>query len=736
MSAEKRFCSSILGFMIFAAMRFWHSCIFLSLLTLGNLGAQTIELSELSSGQPKLIGDQADYIMDSSHQLQWDDLGSVRLERSDQSVITFSEATMTYWFRFRLHSEESVEGNYVLDIRNPLLDSVDVYLVQSGQLIREYHTGDRLPYSSRPLEYNSFAFPIFSLHEGEFEVLVRIRSSDQLLIPFYLGESHWVSAIKNNQELIFGIYIGLMLVMYLYNGFIWISTRDNSYLYYVTYVGCLMITQMILEGTAFHRLFPNSPAAHNFGVVLFSSLTGIAAMEFTRKFLGLKNSVPRLNNGLYVFEGIYVLAVVFRLSGMDAMSFRMLDIGGLTSALYVLGIAIWLVRSGREVARLYLTAWSFFIAGVLIYVLKNFGVLPFNTLTISSIQIGSAIEVVLLSFALANRINVLRIEREESQLQTLELTQENERLIKEQNTELEGMVAQRTKELQETLNNLKEAQAQLVEAEKMVSLGQLTAGIAHEINNPINFVSSNINPLRRDIQDLTELIGLYEQLENAELDKDERKELVHQIAAYKEEIDLSFLKTEIDELLNGIDEGASRTAEIVHGLRTFSRLDEGEFKESDIQEGLDSTLALLNSKVGDRISIRKDYADPPMVYCNGGKLNQVFMNLMSNALFAIEKNLNDGHIDQGELIIRTKKSRSATVIELEDNGCGMSKETRQKIFEPFFTTKDVGEGTGLGLSIAYTILQQHHARVEVRSELTKGSRFRITLPKNIRALIS
>ena len=710
--------------------------VFLLIGIAGSLRAQPIELSDLSSGNPRLIGDRAEYIADRSHQLDWEDLSSVEMKPSDQAVITFSEASTTYWFRFRLHSNQSIDGNYVLDIRNPLLDSVDVYLVQSGQLIRSYHTGDRHPYKSRPLEYNSFAFPIFSLQEGEFEILVRIRSTDQLLIPFYLGESRWVSAIKNNQELIFGIYIGLMLVMYLYNGFIWISTRDNAYLYYVSYVGCLMMAQMILEGTAFHRLFPESPEIHNFGVVLFSAFTGLAAIKFTRKFLNLKVRAPRLSNGLYLFEGLYVLAVIFRLFGLYALSFRMLDVGGLLSSLYVLGLSIALVRKGFSEAKFYLVAWIFFILGVLVYVLKNFGLLPFNTLTSSAIQIGSAIEIVLLSFALANRINRLRREREQAQKERLEVTRENERLIKEQNVVLEQKVEERTNELEETLSDLKETQAQLVDAEKMASLGQLTAGIAHEINNPINFVSSNISPLKRDIKDMVDLIENYERLEDTDLKKEQRHAILEEIKDFKEEIDLSFLKTEIDALLDGIDEGATRTAGIVSSLKTFSRLDEEDFKDTNIEEGIDSTLAILNSKISGQIELVKEYAGLPLVYCNSGKMNQVFMNLLSNAVFAINENRSQGHIDHGLLTVRTRESKSSYMIEIEDNGIGMSDEVQQKIFEPFFTTKEVGEGTGLGLSIVYTILQEHQAKMTVVSEEKKGSRFKLSLPKDLESKTS
>jgi signal transduction histidine kinase len=307
---------------------------------------------------------------------------------------------------------------------------------------------------------------------------------------------------------------------------------------------------------------------------------------------------------------------------------------------------------------------------------------------------------------------------------------ENERIISEQNTILEERVNQRTielketnDELHETLRHLKETQSQLVDQEKMASLGQLTAGIAHEINNPINFVTSNIKPLKRDVELLIDLMNKIEQLSIEGLDGDKRKELIEHL---KQEYDFNYLLEEIGFLLKGINEGSVRTAEIVKGLRLFSRVDEDDIKLADIHEGLDSTLIITNNMLGSKINVVKNYGELPKIECYPGKLNQVFLNIISNGIYAIKAR--HGDENTGQLTITTSCTPEYVRISLKDNGTGMSDATRRKLFEPFFTTKPVGEGTGLGLSIVYNTINKHNGSIEVQTEQNAGTEFIILLP--------
>jgi len=283
------------------------------------------------------------------------------------------------------------------------------------------------------------------------------------------------------------------------------------------------------------------------------------------------------------------------------------------------------------------------------------------------------------------------------------------------NQQKEEIATQRDN-LEQTYNNLVNTQEQLIQSEKMASLGQLTAGVAHEINNPINFVSSGIDSLRTNFADLMEVMEGYLAL-HPEADN---KQHLLELQQLNKELEVEELIEESEQLLRSIKNGANRTKEIVKSLRNFTRLDESILKETDIHEGLDSTLVILNNLLKDRIKVVKNYGDLPLLNCYPGQLNQVFMNILGNAVQAIK--------DEGTIAIRTYAEDDYAVIKIRDTGTGMPEEVKKHIFDPFFTTKEVGEGTGLGLSISYGIIQKHKGNIEVESAPGEGTEFIIRIP--------
>ncbi len=297
----------------------------------------------------------------------------------------------------------------------------------------------------------------------------------------------------------------------------------------------------------------------------------------------------------------------------------------LTGAIFALAAAYYVYfKKHFKPAGYYLVAWSVLLFGVILFIMKDYSIIPYNNFTIYLLQITSSIEVMLLSFALADKINFFKKENEVAQAQALNASLENQKLIKEQNIVLEKRVQERTEELQSansTLNvaltNLKDTQSQLVDAEKMAALGQLTAGIAHEINNPINFVTSNIKPLELDIKDLKEIITRYEEIDFSK----DIKEQIDEIESFKQQIDLDFVNNEITSLLSGISEGAKRTAEIIRSLRNFSRVDETDMKPIDLNEGLQSTLVLVRNNIPDNLTVVREFGNLPKVECQPGKIN-------------------------------------------------------------------------------------------------------------------
>ncbi len=303
--------------------------------------------------------------------------------------------------------------------------------------------------------------------------------------------------------------------------------------------------------------------------------------------------------------------------------------------------------------------------------------------------------------------------------------------LAEQNELLEKRVEERTAELKRTLYELQQSQLRLVQGEKMSALGQLVAGVAHEINNPVNFIAGNLNLAEEYSRNLLKLVDLYE---------DECCNKAAHIEDFIEDIDLDFIREDFPKLISSMQEGADRIRHISISLRTFSRSDNDTAVEFNIHEGIDSTLAILKHrlKANERrpeIQILRDYGDVPEITCYPGQLNQVFMNLLSNAIDAIEDS-NAGHSYKdiaehpNQILIRTAVEDSRRVtIYFKDNGCGMDESVRDRVFDHLFTTKPVGKGTGLGLSISRQIVEEKHGgHLRCQSVPGQGTEFAIELP--------
>ncbi len=283
---------------------------------------------------------------------------------------------------------------------------------------------------------------------------------------------------------------------------------------------------------------------------------------------------------------------------------------------------------------------------------------------------------------------------------------------------LELKVQERTVALEAANYKLQETQAMMVHSEKMRSLGELVAGIAHEINNPVNFIHGNIMILQNYVDDLLRLIDLYEE-NNINFPED----IKTKIEALKKEIDLDFLRGDIKDLIKSCIEGTQRTKNIVLDLKNFSRMEERVLTQLDIPKEIDTTLNILNNKYKNRITVIKNYSpDTPKIEAYGGQLNQVFMNILDNA--------QDAMGEKGTLTINVYKEHSKVKIEFIDTGKGIPEENLKKVFDPFFTTKPVGKGTGLGMSISYRVINDHHGTIEVESKVNAGTKFTITLPIN------
>lgn len=676
-----------------------------------------------------LIGKSIQYYVDSSETKTINDVLKFKDFKSfDAEVPNLGVLKFPVWLKLSITNQS--QTSLMLEFGQPMIREIDFFYQKDNQY-QFSKAGEDFPFNARMTNYHKFVYNLNIPTDSTQTFYLRVQSSQKMIIPLSLGTKDAIIGSNLSKNLLFGIFCGIVIVMFFYNLFIYFTVKDSIYLYYVVYILIVGLTQITIEGYTFQYLWPNNTFLASRSFFLLTALVNISGLEFVRKFLNIRQLKPSLIRYFFIFYAIYTVAILATLSGSLYFAYGILQgFAGLVS-LFILFVSVVIAGKNYRPAKFFLVAWLPLLTGIFIYVMREFNILPYNFFTNYSISFGTALEVILLSFALADKINILKREKDKSQEETLKALHENERIVREQNVMLEEKVKERTEALEDTnhnlnraLENLKEAQSQLVDAEKMAGLGQLTAGIAHEINNPINFVTSNIKPLELDIVDLNNVINMYEKLDPSE----SLEQQIAKIEAYKKQIDLPFVRDEIKSLLSGITEGAKRTAEIIRSLKNFSRLDENDTKAVDLNEGLASTLVLVRNTFPDRLNVIKDFGSIPKVECMPGKINQVFMNLITNAIHAIKKK--DPSDEPGTLAIKTWQEGDEVKISIKDSGTGMSEEVKQKIFEPFFTTKDIGEGTGLGLSIVFRIIENHRGYIDVNSKINQGTEFIITLPVN------
>lgn len=623
--------------------------------------------------------------------------------------------------RFKAKNDESNSVTTCF-INNTTIDLIRIYRIAENDLILIGEDGASKPYNTRISKTTAFSFDL-NLAEGEeAEFLIEAQSGKQLIIPIQLGKHEAILLQSGYNDSLMFLYFGIIAVLIFYNLFLSLATREKGYLIYVGYLVAVGMTQVTLFGYGNRLFWPNSEWWSLNGVHFWGAMSGIATIIFVKEFIRTKLYTPWIDRILWLYVGLDIFSIGLLFAGRLTDSYNVINFCA-ASSLILLIAAFMAAKKGNRSAKYFIFAWSIFIATVTVFALKDFGILPYNTWTIYALPFGSAAEGVLLSFALADKINVLKREKQQSDAERIAM-------IETQNVILEKKVHERTSELEEAkdqiqsqYDHLRLTQKQLVESEKLAGLGQMTAGIAHELNNPINFVSSNVGPLHRDIEDIMSMLtDFYNMPEDVTQD---------QILAIKEKckkLGIDFIGQEIHQLLHGIEEGSRRTAEIVKGLRIFARADKDTLVPGNLNECLQSTLVVMKSITKGQVTVHKDIDDKmPTIECFPGKLNQVIANLIANAVQAT-KMPGRSTLDR-QVFVKSWHDEKYVHVSVKDNGCGIEDAAKEKIFVPFYTTKSVGEGTGLGLSIAMGIVEEHNGEIEVISTPGEGSEFIVHLPR-------
>ena len=675
------------------------------------------------------IGNNAGFIIDSQNSYT---LNQVLADTSKifhtKSIPNLGLSNNTYWAVFNLVNLSS--DSLVLRFNQPLLNEITLYRI-NGKNISETTYSETRPFTSRKYYYAAYAFDLNADAGDTITYAIKFNSNEPIVFDVSIANTSVTAKEELQQEIITGIYIGILFVMIFYNLFIYFSIRDTSYLVYVCYIIFMGLTHITLPGYGFKYIWPEYPAFNDLSVILFIALASICGIEFVKVFLKTKEHTPLLNKCFFIFEIIFVAVLILYFTGNKVLAFSIVQLGTFILCICIIATAIKIIFIGYRPAIFFLIAWIVLLVSACLYISKDFGIVPYNFFTIHAMQIGSGLEVIFLSFALADRINILKKEKENLQIQTLEALRQNELIVKNQNILLEKQVEERTKELlhtneelSATIANLKQTQTQLISSEKMAFLGHLTAGIAHEINNPINFVVSNVKPLKKDIEDIYELIQKYENLDPVH----DLQNKIEEINSFRNEIDYAYLKNEIGSLLKGIEDGAERTAGIVQGLNTYSRPDENDFKRADITEGINSSLTLLNKKITtSEIQVIKNFSTLPLIECFPGKLSQAFLNILNNAVYTVKEHTTLK--EKGQINITTSCDNYTVYVSILNVGIAITDEEKDKIFAPFFNTKETGEDIGLGMSIALSIIHEHNGKIQINAT-DRGTECFVSLPIN------
>lgn len=659
-----------------------------------------------------------------------------QLERLAGDRPNLGSSDAAFWIRVSGWQGAPRNARVVLD--NPTLDSVDVFILDGTRVLGAVESGAA---HGRPADLiPSFAPPLNEAHELWF----RVRSSKPILLPFSLTQVDRVEEMRELRDLAVAVYTGMVLAILIYNMFLAFSTGQRTYFSYIFVVLTVGLVQWSFNG--YDRLiWGQHPWMAVNGLVLMGALSGLAALVFARHFLEVRRHTPRWNRLIQLLLGVYAAALISAFIGQPRVAYNLVNLGALSApAILVLSVVSW--RKGNTSALWFLVAWTIFLIAVTMQALRDFGVVASTQMTAAFMPIGTVLEMLLLSFALGDRINVLKRSSDEANAKALAASLENERIVKEQNAELEARVRQRTEDLAKAnrgltsaLDDLKGAQDQLIQTEKLASLGQMTAGIAHELNNPINYVQSNATSLRRDLEELIEVVNAHSQaLDALSEGSTGAMEMVNAARDKARSLDLGFLIEESRQLIQGILDGADRTAHIVGGLRVFGRMDGDKLVAASLAELLEASITVLGNRARNRARIVVELEDGvPDLWCQSGKLSQVFMNIIVNAVQATESRWPEMEDRVVEVTLSGVSNEAgaceALQVVVRDNGTGMDEVTRQRIFDPFYTTKDVGKGTGLGLSIVKGILDDHNAQVVVESEADAGTSFTLTFPLNAEA---
>ncbi len=569
-----------------------------------------------------------------------------------------------YWFRANIDYPLDKEMEYFLEIAYPVLDKIDLYFLEEGnQNYSHLILGDKFLYKERIVSFYQFVFPLKLNPKSKYQIYIRIETQGNLLVPITIYNLNSFLKRVNSSMIAYGIYFGCILVMIFYNFFLYLSIRDRSYLQYVFYLMSFFILQAGVTGIGLAHIWSNYPI-FNDGISIYSSLLGITILGFTSSFLRTKDFFPRMHRLTKISQWIFGISILLYFILGFSITIRLVLLLGLITILiaYSIGISVW--RKGFKPAKYYFFAWSFFLFGGTLYILKTLSLLPSNFLTEYGAQIGSIFEFILLSLGLANRINLEKEARQKAE----KLALENQHRAEKFKEELEAR--KRAIELEESRDRLS-------------IIGQSTASIVHDLKNPI-----------ATIRAYTELSM------GDEISETDRKEYLEMV-------------------LREIERLGDMAFEILDFTKTKINLSLTETNLNDFLEDIYKFLKLDFDYAGIDFKVKAE--DTIILNIDRERIRRVLINLANNAREAMAERTNS------QFSIQCFKDGNEIVLSVADNGNGLPDRVIENIFQAF-VTEGKKNGTGLGLYMAKIILEAHGGKITYETGKSIGTTFYLRFP--------
>lgn len=669
--------------------------------------AQNFVLPARNAERPNLVASQFDVLEDPTHKLTLDDVRSAAYSdrftprEGIKGSVNFGLTASAYWLRLSIRNGKNLPVDQMMEIAYPRLLTLDFYQLINDAVVQTVHTGYARPFANRPYPNRQFVFPLLA-PPGETVVYLRVESKTSLEVPTALWST---TAFKHHERIDYMVqaaYYGLAIGMILFNCLLYFSLRDKGYLYYLLFVLGSVATNVCTSGLGTEYFWSEYPhwTTISFGACAHVTLIGL--LLFMRHMLSTPSTLkPWVEKLLWttICVNVVLLAMAF-----INYQIRLTLLAGLLTAVVTLLIAILCALKGQRSALIFLSAFTVLCISIIAVVLRIANLVPSNFFTVNGLTIGPAVEMVLLAFALADRFHELRREKENAQALALASERKVVETLRASERVLEGRVAERTSELSATISRLQQSQKDLVEAEKLSSLGSLVAGVSHELNTPLGNAMITASSIDAESQDL---------LRRVESGDIKRSYLVD---------GLNRLTALSDVLVRSCE----RAANLIRSFKMVAVDQTSEQQRSfDLQEMVNDNLATIAPSFN-RHRLQLESRIPAKIVCDSypGPLGQVLTNLLQNAaLHAFEPDT-PGHL----LIVGSANATHARLV-VSDNGKGMGADVLKHVFDPFFTTKLGQGGSGLGLAICRNIVSGVlGGTIHAQSSLGHGSTFTIEFP--------